>query len=53
MKRKFLATLVVVGSLALGACSDDPTMEELIEDTELNTIDDPSDDDDSDAPGGG
>lgn len=41
MKRKFLTTLVVLAGLVLGACQEDATMDELIQDTELNSSMDP------------
>jgi hypothetical protein len=44
MKRRILTLLVVIGGLALGACQEDSTMDELIQDTELNTTLDPDDD---------
>ncbi len=36
MKRKLLTLLIVIGGLTLGACQEDATMDELIQDTELN-----------------
>lgn len=51
MKRKLLTLLIVIGGLTLGACQEDATMDELIQDTELNTTLDP-DDDQTDPPGG-
>jgi predicted small secreted protein len=52
MRRKLLAALVVVSALSLGACTEDATMDELIEDIELNQTTDPDDDDDGGSPGG-
>ena len=37
---------MVVAAFALGACQEDATMDELIEDIELNQTVDPGDDDD-------
>lgn len=34
--KKALGALVIGSALALGACQEDATMEELIQDTELN-----------------
>lgn len=48
MNKKLLTLLIVIGGLTLGACQEDPTMDELIQDTELNTTLDPDDDDDDD-----
>lgn len=48
MKRKILTLLVVVGGLALGACQEDATMDELIQDTELNGTLDPDPDSNED-----
>ena len=50
MKRKIFTLLVVLGGFALSSCQEDATMDELIQDTELNTTLDP--DDDKDAPPG-
>lgn len=36
MKRKLLTLLIVAGAFVFGACQEDPTMDELIQDTELN-----------------
>jgi len=35
MKRKIFTIALVVGGFALTSCQEDPTMEELIQDTEL------------------
>ena len=51
MKRKLLGLLIVLGGFALVGCQEDTTMDELIQDTELNTTLDP-DDDQTDPPGG-
>jgi len=37
MKRKILTLMVIVGGFALTSCQEDPTMDELIQDTELTT----------------
>lgn len=53
MKRKILTLLVIVAGLSLTACQEDPVMDELIQDTELNALDtDPDDDDDKNPPTG-
>jgi hypothetical protein len=52
MKRKLFTLLIVAGGLALGACQEDATMDELIQDTELNTTMDPDTPDEKDKPGG-
>ena len=36
MKRKILTLMVIVGGFALTSCQEDPTMDELVQDTELN-----------------
>jgi len=36
MKRKILTALVIAGGLFLTACQEDATMDELIQDTELD-----------------
>ncbi|MFK7953445.1 MAG: hypothetical protein AB8B73_11410 [Ekhidna sp.] len=46
MKRKLLTLLIVIGGFAMSACQEDSTMDELIQDTELNTAMDPDDDKD-------
>ncbi|WP_425391927.1 hypothetical protein [Ekhidna sp.] len=54
MKRKlFTAALLIVGALSFTACSEDPAMEELVEDIEINAeMTDGSDgDNDDDGPG--
>lgn len=51
MKRLFFTLLVVAGALAFTSCQEDPTMDELVQDIELQTNLDP--DDDKDPPGGG
>ncbi len=38
MKRKFLTALVIAGGLFLTACQEDSTMDELIENTEMNAM---------------
>lgn len=55
MKRKLFTAFVILGSLAFTACQEDAAMEELLEDTELNAVEnsgtDPDDpDDDGDIP---
>lgn len=45
MKRKILSLLIVLGGFALVGCQEDAAMDELIQDTELNTTLDPDDDD--------
>ena len=45
MKRKLLTALVITGGLFLTACQEDPTMDELIQDTELNDTMNTGDDD--------
>lgn len=48
MKKNLLAIMILAG-LALGACQEDPTMDELTNEIELTTKADP--DDDIDPPG--
>ena len=45
MRKKILA-MVVISAFALGACQEDATMDELIEDIELNQTTDPNDQED-------
>ena len=45
MRRKFLTIMVILCVFALGACTEDATMDELINDIELNQTGDPDDDD--------
>ncbi len=55
MRKRFLTAMVIVSALSLGACTEDATMDELIEDIELNQTTDPDDDadpGDSGQPGG-
>lgn len=53
MKRKLFTALAIVGAMAFTACSEDAAMEELIQDTELNTqvTDGTGGDNDDDVPG--
>lgn len=39
MKRKLFTLLVIIGGLGLTSCQEDPTMDELILDTEMTTGD--------------
>ncbi len=55
MHRKFLTAMVVASALALGACQEDATMDELIEEIELNeetTTGGSGGNNDEDPPGG-
>ncbi|MEQ9467296.1 MAG: hypothetical protein RLN88_07780 [Ekhidna sp.] len=53
MKRKLFTALVIVGALSLTACQEDAAMEELLQDTELNSLqgEGDGDEDDTDKPG--
>lgn len=53
MKRKLFTALAIIGAFSFAACSEDAAMEELIQDTELNTTmtDGDGDDDDTTPPG--
>lgn len=56
MRKKLLTLTIIAGSLFLGACAEDSTMDELLqEDIELNETGDPDDDDPDDTgnPGSG
>lgn len=52
MRRKLLTGLVVLSALSLGACKEDTTMDEMMEDIELNQTTDPDVDDDPTPPPG-
>ena len=54
MKRKLFTAFVIIGAISLTACQEDTAMDELIQDTELNSIDTGGDgnEDDKDRPGG-
>ncbi len=49
MLKKVITLFVVCGTMILGACQEDTTMEELIEGTELNDNDDGEDNDQTDS----
>lgn len=53
MKRKLFTAFVVVGALSLMSCQEDAAMEELLQDTELNSLqgEGDGDEDDKDKPG--
>ena len=44
MRKKLFTAMTIVTALALGACAEDATMDELIDDIELNQTTDPEDD---------
>ena len=52
MRKRVLTALIVVSAFALGACQEDATMDELIDDIELNATAADPDDDDTNPPGG-
>lgn len=45
MKRKILTALVIAAGLSLTACQEDPAMDELIQDTELQALNNGEEDD--------
>lgn len=53
MRKKLLTLTIIAGSLLLGACAEDSTMDELIDDVELNDTTEPDEDDDTNPPAGG
>lgn len=44
MRKKLLTLTIIASSFAFGACSEDSTMDELIQDVELNETGDPDGD---------
>ena len=52
MKRKLFTVLVVLGAISLTACQEDAAMEELLQDTELNAMENNGEGDDDDDDGG-
>lgn len=50
MRKKLFTVMIIAGALTLGACAEDETMDNLINDVELNQTTDPGDDDDDQLP---
>ena len=53
MKKQLVTALVVTSALVLGACQEDPLMNEPEQDTELNQVARPDGEEDKDKPGEG